>query len=51
MENIETLGDIIGNYDQIVAEMGHGIISNNANFNEKLNGIVNSLLGEISNNV
>lgn len=30
VEDIETLGDIITNYDQIVAGMGHGMSSNNA---------------------
>lgn len=36
VEDIETLGDIITNYDQIVAVMGHGMKSNNAKFNEEL---------------
>ncbi len=36
IEDIETLGDIITNYDQIVAGMGHGMSSNNAKFNEEL---------------
>lgn len=36
VEDINTLGDIITNYDQIVAGMGHGMSSNNAKFNEGL---------------
>ena len=40
VEDIETLGDIITNYDQIVAGMGHGMSSNNAKFNGELEHIV-----------
>lgn len=36
VEDINTLGDIITNYDQVVAGMGHGMSSNNAKFNEEL---------------
>ena len=43
VEDIETLGDIITNYDQIVASMGHGISSNNAKFNEELEKLVEKL--------
>ena len=43
MEDINTLGDIITNYDQIVAGMGHGMSSNNAKFNEGLEKLVNEL--------
>lgn len=43
VEDIETLGDIITNYDQIVAGMGHGMKSNNAKFNEELEKLVNKL--------
>ena len=43
VEDIETLGDIITNYDQIVAGMGHGMSSNNAKFNEELEKLVNKL--------
>ena len=43
VEDINTLGDIITNYDQIVAGMGHGMSSNNAKFNEKLEKIIFSL--------
>ena len=32
VEDVETLGDIITNYYQIVAGMGHGMSSNNAKF-------------------
>lgn len=40
VEDINTLGDIITNYDQIVAGMGHGMSSNNAKFNEELEKLV-----------
>ena len=40
VEDIDTLGDIITNYDDIVAGIGHGMSSNNAKFNEKLENIV-----------
>lgn len=43
VEDIETLGDIITNYDQIITGMSHGMRSNNAKFNEKLNKIVAAL--------
>ena len=43
VEDINTLGDIITNYDQIVADMGHGMSSNNAKFNEGLEKLVNEL--------
>lgn len=43
VEDIETLGDIITNYDQIVAGMGHGMSSNNAKFNEELEKLVDKL--------
>ena len=36
VEDINTLGDVITNYDQIVAGMGHRMNSNNARFNEKI---------------
>ena len=45
VEDIETLGDIITNYDQIVAGMGHGMSSNNAKFNEELEKLVDDLFG------
>lgn len=43
VENIENLGEIISNYDQIVAGMGHGMSSNNAKFNEELEKLVDEL--------
>lgn len=43
VEDIETLGDIIMSYDQIVAGMGHGMSSNNAKFNEELEKLVDEL--------
>ena len=43
VEDIETLGDIITNYDQIVVGMEHGMSSNNAAFNEKLEKLVNEM--------
>lgn len=43
VEDIETLGDIIKNYDLIVAGMNHGLSSNNAKFNEGLEKIVEEL--------
>lgn len=43
VDMIETLGDIIKNYDQIVAGMNHGLSSNNAKFNEGLEKIVEEL--------
>ena len=42
-EDIDTRGDIITNYDQIVARMGHGMSSNNAKFNEELEKLVDKL--------
>ena len=41
--DVETLGDIITNYYQIVAGMGHGMSSNNAKFNEELEKLVDKL--------
>ena len=46
VEDIETLGDVITNYNQIVAGMGHGISSNNAKFNEGLESIVDELFNK-----
>lgn len=43
VEDINTLGDVITNYDQIVASMGHGMSSNNAKFNEELEKMVSEL--------
>ena len=44
VEDIETLGNIITNYDQVVSGMEHGISSNNAKFNEELGQIVDELI-------
>lgn len=43
VEDIETLGDIITKYDQIVAGMDHDISSNNAKFNQELGKLVDKL--------
>lgn len=43
VEDIDTLGDIITDYDRIVAGMGHGMNSNNERFNEKLEKLVEEL--------
>lgn len=43
VENIDTLGDIIMNYDKIITEMGTGMESNNARFNEKFEELVKKL--------
>ena len=40
VEDINTLGDIITNYNQIVAGMGHDMSSNNALFCKNLEKIV-----------
>lgn len=44
VEDIERLGEIITNYDQIVAGMRHGISSNNGQFNEDLEKLISGLL-------
>ena len=43
VEDIEKLGGVIRDYDQIVADMGHGMSSNNERFNAELEEIVNEL--------
>lgn len=43
VEDIETLGNIIKNYDAIVADMVNVMSSNNAAFNEKLEKLVEEL--------
>lgn len=43
VENIETLGDIIMNYDQIISGMNHEMNSNNVKFNEELEKLVEEL--------
>lgn len=44
VENIEKLEEVIRDYDQIVAGMGHGMISNNEKFNEELENLVYGLM-------
>ena len=46
VENVETLGEIISNYNQIVASMGQGMVSNNEKFNETLDQMVNEMFGD-----
>lgn len=43
VEDIEKLGDIIVNYDQIVADMEHGMSSNNDKFNMEFEKLVDEL--------
>lgn len=43
VEDIEDLEDKIVRYDEIVASMGHGMSSNNENFNKELERIVGEL--------
>ena len=43
VEDVETLGDVIKNYDQIVAGMNHGMSSHNAKFNEELEKLIDKL--------
>ena len=43
VEDINTLGDVITNYDQIVAGMGHEMSSNNEKFCDKLKKIVHNI--------
>lgn len=43
VEDIDSLGDIITNYNQIVVGMGHGMSSNNAKFNAELEKMINEL--------
>ena len=46
VEDINTIGDIIMNYDQIVASMGHGMSSNNERFCRSLGEMVINLFEE-----
>ena len=46
VEDISTLGDVIKNYDEIVAKMGHGMSSNNEKFCEKLENIAKEMFGK-----
>lgn len=43
VEDIDTLGEVIINYDQIVDGMGHRMVSNNEQFNAELEKLVNGL--------
>ncbi len=43
VEDVEKLGEIITNYDQIVAGMGQGIHSNNSKFNKEFEKLVSEL--------
>ena len=44
VEDINKLGDVIRDYDQIVAGMGHGMSSNNEEFCRKLNEIIENIM-------
>ena len=44
-EDVEKLGEIIADYDQIVSEMPKEMKSNNLEFNRKLEKIVDKLFG------
>ncbi len=44
VEDISKLGEVIKNYDEIVAKMGHGISSNNEKFCKELENIVDGML-------
>lgn len=46
VEDISKLEEIITNYDEIVAGMGHGMNSNNANFCNKLDKLINDVMRE-----
>lgn len=46
VDNIEKLGDIIMNYEKLVAEMKHGLKTNNRKFNEELSKIVCEMFGD-----
>lgn len=43
--DIDEIGNVILNYDTIVAAMGHEINSNNEQFNKDLEAIVNTMFG------
>lgn len=44
VEDISKLGEVITNYDQIVAGMGHGMSSNNEKFCNELEKIVSDII-------
>ena len=43
VEDISKLGDVIKNYDEIVAKMDHGMSSNNQKFCDELEKIIREL--------
>lgn len=43
VEDIDTLGDVISRYDELVEGMGHGMESHNKKFNEDLEQLVQGL--------
>ena len=45
VEDISKLGDVIKNYDEIVAKMGHGMSSNNELFCKRLENIAKEMFG------
>ena len=44
MEDIEKLGNVITNYDEIVAGLGRTLSSNNEQFNKDFKQIVNEVM-------
>lgn len=44
IEDISTLGNVIKNYDEIIAKMGHVMSSNNEKFCKELENIVDGIL-------
>ncbi len=44
VDDIEELGNVITNYDEMIAKMQHGISSNNEKFNKRLGKIVDDLI-------
>lgn len=43
VEDIDKLEEVISNYDEIVSNMGQGMVSNNENFNKELEKIVKEM--------
>ena len=50
VDDIDKLAEIILNYDEIVAGMGHGMSSNNEKFNQELGKLVDELIFGKENN-
>jgi len=46
VDDVEELGRVISEYDEIVEEMGHGMKNHSLAFCEKLEEIVDKLMGE-----